>query len=316
MRLLKVGTSGEDVRRWQTFLASKGYQVGVDSQFGTETKNATVQFQADHGLSTDGKVGHDTYMKAAELGFVLIDPEPTPEPSADFSLIRKTTRDGVNLFKFDSGDAVFFKANMAVDADGCPLTYHPNNTGLDFNANSGGLKPSIIAFVNGHPYVQTGADPAPGYYVSKTAWTNPSNPPVQSTSRYLDSLKVSYVVIPGGDIGGAKTGNAAVVIDLHNGNRFSAVVGDVGPTQSAGEASMFLCGLVAGKQPSEINEAFARKPGSASNPKNGGFDDDRFRYVVFLRVFVPWGSDQATMDSIGEGAWNALTEAQRAVLTA
>jgi peptidoglycan hydrolase-like protein with peptidoglycan-binding domain len=37
------------------------YSVSIDGYFGTQTKNAVMQFQADHGLTVDGIVGSQTW---------------------------------------------------------------------------------------------------------------------------------------------------------------------------------------------------------------------------------------------------------------
>lgn len=64
---LVFGSRGEYVRVWQTTLNSLGYSMPVDSQFGTITKNKTIQFQRDNGLQADGIVGPATRAKAKEL---------------------------------------------------------------------------------------------------------------------------------------------------------------------------------------------------------------------------------------------------------
>lgn len=50
-RLLKKGDKGEEVRVLQTFLMSKGYDVGpVDGDFGPATEKAVFRFQTDSKL--------------------------------------------------------------------------------------------------------------------------------------------------------------------------------------------------------------------------------------------------------------------------
>ena len=45
----------------QQALANNGYTVDVDGVFGVGTEQAIRQFQADHGLETDGIVGQSTF---------------------------------------------------------------------------------------------------------------------------------------------------------------------------------------------------------------------------------------------------------------
>lgn len=60
-RLLKKGMSGSDVTRLQQALADLGYLSDTaDGQFGTNTQNAVILFQAVNGLSADGLAGEQT----------------------------------------------------------------------------------------------------------------------------------------------------------------------------------------------------------------------------------------------------------------
>ena len=52
--VLRFGHKGEEVKRVQSLLKAKGYQVSVDSIFGNETLKALQKFQRDHGLKDDG----------------------------------------------------------------------------------------------------------------------------------------------------------------------------------------------------------------------------------------------------------------------
>ena len=64
---LKRGSSGNDVRAWQTFLVSQGYTaVTVDGDFGVQTEDSTKAFQAKRGLKADGIVGPETLRVLAE----------------------------------------------------------------------------------------------------------------------------------------------------------------------------------------------------------------------------------------------------------
>jgi len=59
--VLRQGASGPDVVRLQQFLVAKGFPVGTDGQFGTDTENAVIQFQQANNLDDDGVVGGDTW---------------------------------------------------------------------------------------------------------------------------------------------------------------------------------------------------------------------------------------------------------------
>jgi putative chitinase len=61
MEMLRVGTRGRHVRRWQTFLIDRGFLAGrADGIFGPLTRAATIAFQHAHGLAEDGIVGPQT----------------------------------------------------------------------------------------------------------------------------------------------------------------------------------------------------------------------------------------------------------------
>lgn len=81
MQVLKQGSKGADVKKWQLFLIGQGFELGVaDSDFNLRTHEATVAFQQKHDLLADGVVGNKTVGKAMQLGFpVLTNTDPTKE---------------------------------------------------------------------------------------------------------------------------------------------------------------------------------------------------------------------------------------------
>lgn len=67
--VLKVGSSGSQVKTLQTKLNNWGYDAGTaDGIFGSKTKAAVIRFQQKNGLVADGIVGAKT---AAALGMTL-----------------------------------------------------------------------------------------------------------------------------------------------------------------------------------------------------------------------------------------------------
>ncbi|MDR0405998.1 MAG: spore cortex-lytic enzyme [Clostridiales bacterium] len=59
--LSKYGSRSEEVRQIQTKLRNWGYPVSsVDGVYGTNTKNAVIQFQKNNGLKADGIAGAAT----------------------------------------------------------------------------------------------------------------------------------------------------------------------------------------------------------------------------------------------------------------
>ena len=100
MQVLRVGTEGEDVLKWQHFLIGLGYSIGVaDGSFGQKTKGATVTFQLKVGLPGDGVVGGSTYGHAMVLGFGditddVVDDESSPNwpPKSNLEPVSMATR--------------------------------------------------------------------------------------------------------------------------------------------------------------------------------------------------------------------------------
>lgn len=67
---LRLGSKGDDVTKWQTFLASRGIDTGaIDGAFGPVTRASTLTFQRQQGLAADGIAGPETYRAAASVGF-------------------------------------------------------------------------------------------------------------------------------------------------------------------------------------------------------------------------------------------------------
>jgi hypothetical protein len=79
LRALRIGSEGDLVAAWQSFLAGQNFAPGgVDGHFGEKTAAATRAFQEKHSLPVDGIAGRQTLLAAMVLGFELIE-----EPAAD-----------------------------------------------------------------------------------------------------------------------------------------------------------------------------------------------------------------------------------------
>jgi cell wall-associated NlpC family hydrolase len=57
----RLGDTGQEISEIQQALASSGYDVSVDGDFGPATQEAVRQFQRDHHLTADGLVGDQSY---------------------------------------------------------------------------------------------------------------------------------------------------------------------------------------------------------------------------------------------------------------
>lgn len=71
--LIQLNSTGFDVENWQLFLIGQNLLNGAaDGQFGPATQAASVQFQTQHGLAADGKIGDGTYAVAMPMGLSAI----------------------------------------------------------------------------------------------------------------------------------------------------------------------------------------------------------------------------------------------------
>jgi hypothetical protein len=136
--------------------------------------------------------------------------------------------------------AFFFKAGMAIDADGAPNAYNPDNTGLDDLSNAGqpGHWEGLLQDEAGNPLMQGPDDPFPGYYISCTALADWSKDRFDPT-RFVDASRIPYIALPGAlaRAAGARLGDLAVVFNLRNARYSFAIFADIG---SLGEGSIAL----------------------------------------------------------------------------
>jgi hypothetical protein len=176
-----------------------------------------------------------------------------------------------NVVAWSSGKAFFYKSGLAIDADGAPCAYHPNDRlGLDSLAHAG-HQGNWWALVidnektSGVPVVQVATDPAPGHYVSTTALYDRDNPNPRDPNRYVDAAHIPYIVLHPNALHYAHLGDFATVVDLHNGKISPAIIADVSaPNLPVGEGSI----------------ALAEALGVDSSPRHGGIDDG-VAYIIY-----------------------------------
>ena len=182
------------------------------------------------------------------------------------------TARNVVAWSSSSGPRVlFYKAGLAIDADGAFRAYHPNDrSGLD-SLKHAGHKGNWWALVtedektSGNPVVQLESDPAPGFYVSTTALYDPDNRNPRDPHRYVDAETIPYVVLHPKALSYARLGDFATVVNLQNGKISGAIVADESaPNLPVGEGSI----------------ALAQALGIDSNPRTGGKDRD-VAYVIY-----------------------------------
>jgi peptidoglycan hydrolase-like protein with peptidoglycan-binding domain len=82
---LRIGMSGARVMAWQAFLKGQGFDPGaIDGKFGEHTRDATMAFQKKSRLAVDGVGGRETLLKAASMGFELIEEPADDQTSSNY----------------------------------------------------------------------------------------------------------------------------------------------------------------------------------------------------------------------------------------
>lgn len=184
-------------------------------------------------------------------------------------LVIALTIAGRDIEQIEVGSITLFRwtAGLAVDADGSPRAYHPLDIGLDALANAKGKNgtwPGLVV-AGGVPVIQGPDDPAPGYYVSKTALGDPGRNPADPR-RYVDASTIPYLVLPPELVhAGLQLGDVALATRTYRETKDGpeitkecpAIFADIGPHKKIGEGSC----------------ALARALGINESPRHGGVDD-------------------------------------------
>lgn len=200
--------------------------------------------------------------------------------SINCNLTLKTTIQTFNVYLHNTSGSILFKAKLAIDADGSPQAYGPNNTGLDYTANAGspGNWWGVVTDNNGNPVIQGSGDPFPGMYVSTTSLVNSA---YSSTNplRYVNSETVPFFVLPSAVTAyGISKGDIGFVYNTVTGKGCYAIYADAGPSGKLGEGSIYL----------------ATKIGVNPNPRNGGTSSGIIDYIIFPNS----GAGQGTIPTI------------------
>lgn len=209
------------------------------------------------------------------MGSVLISGTALAQSECEFNQW-ESYKDNKLLLNSNASAYLFSSSHVAIDADGAPNAYHPDNIGLDFLANAGYPNKNYwkdVLVVDpenpGEAYVQTSGEFA-GYFVCKTSLQDKSKK-TTDPMRYVDSRNVPYLVFPGSFYkkkGTGMLGDLGFAINLSTGEKSSFVVADIGPFNAdMGEMSIALAERLGGKN---------------VNPKNGaGSPQGKMLYIIF-----------------------------------
>ncbi len=182
---------------------------------------------------------------------------------------------GRAIFQQSTGSLVFL-SGLNISANGAPNAYHPDDVSrLDTlqHALTGRQWTGIATDRFGKPFVQGAQDPAPGFFVSVTALTDPEVQDRADPNRYVDSTHVSYIALPGGDnaraayaAAGVRLGDLGIVYNVREGTIAPAVFADFSAPWVLGQGSIRL----------------AEKLGySDTSPRHGSVTDAQTLYLIF-----------------------------------
>jgi hypothetical protein len=179
-----------------------------------------------------------------------------------------TSIENFSVFKLING-TITYRAKLAIDADGSPRAYGPNNTGLDLteHALNGGTWVGVVTDENGVPLIQKAGNPYPGLYVSQTSLIDTTFTNIDPR-RYVNAEKIPYIVLPETlmIIADIKIGDIGYAYNPKTKKGAYAVFADVGPEGLLGEGSIRL----------------AKDLGLDNiSPRDGGLEGASIQYVVF-----------------------------------
>ena len=146
-------------------------------------------------------------------------------------------------------DFTLLTHRMDVDVDGAPNAYGPPGSHTLDNLRDAHYRRrrhgEIVGYLtdDDHPNVpilQGPHDPYPGYYISQTAFTDPSITDPRNPRRYVDATRINYIVL--GDHArklGARLGDFVTVTSLRTHRTVFAIIGDDG-NPSGNEGSLHV----------------------------------------------------------------------------
>jgi hypothetical protein len=262
---LRKGAQGDQVKALQGMLNAGGGKLDVDGRMGRHTVGAVRDFQAKHGLQVDGVVGEKTQAKLNELAASQNGPAPQPPAAATPPPVPKPKPTG--------------EVKPAGEIYGPPAP--AGSAAENFNKLAEGRQGDRVGslerlggtqevrFLNGNKgpvYTKTDLDVCTDGSGKSHGDRHHLNHTASRYNRgkgdYLNADKTSYLVLPPQafkklGVSGAQTGDLAM---LKYGDRMvPAIIGEVGPPDKMGEASISAVRELTGN--SNVSPNHGRIPG-------------------------------------------------------
>jgi hypothetical protein len=223
--------------------------------------------------------------------------------------VRNDISDGernVKVRRIKGTKPVFFKAKMAIDADGAARAYHPDKQNTDALDNIGHANSFSKKFIQGKmKNGKVGKGPRPGFFVSATSLQRGQD---FDADAFVDAEFIPYIVLPAHLADGISPGDLCTVVNLKNFRTTSAIFADTNP--HVGEASVRAAINLHVKDPSFPITKLARA---------GGDEAANYVYIVYPGSrFTPdasaphWPADKidATATPLFD-AWGGLDMVKR-----
>jgi hypothetical protein len=209
-------------------------------------------------LTDDARADEDKPCQMHSVRLEMVVEHVSPETHKKTAVFRRT-----------GASAIVYFSGMAIDADGAPNDYHPDDvSGLDALEHAGDGKEwwALVTDDNDKPVIQQSGE-FKGFYVSMT-WLHREDDSYSENepSYWVDARTVPYVAVPKTvwQATGVHKGDLAYVFNAKTGKASFAIVADWGTEDTLGEGSI----------------ALAEALGVESSPRTGG-QDNGVTYVVF-----------------------------------
>ena len=148
---LEQGSAGTEVSRMQRALAALGYAVGADGVYGSQTRSAVKAFQADQGLTVDGKAGNKTltllYALEANLSQNAVSAVPATAAGTAVGQATVYCRDGGKLnLRTGAGSGYKSIAQIPTGAAVTVLDQGSKWSAVSYNGLNGYVMTSFLQF--------------------------------------------------------------------------------------------------------------------------------------------------------------------------
>jgi hypothetical protein len=203
-----------------------------------------------------------------------------PAAAQDIETVRSDLSDGqrnIKVRRIRNTKPLFFRAKMAIDADGAARAYHPDDISEALDALRHATSHSKKFIQGKRKNGVVGKGPRPGFFVSATALSRGSE---HDAGSYVDAEFVLYIVLPSNFAAEVAKGDLCTIVNLKNFRVTPAIFADVNP--NVGEASVRAAINLHVQDPAFPIAELARR---------GGDDRDNYVYIVYPGSrFTPLGT--------------------------